>query len=72
MYSPFAIVDSSQVCLFETNYDGTIKRSMDDHGRLSDANFLNYHLQLSSKLFDHMFSLRSRIMRILEGVSGHE
>lgn len=72
VYSPFAIVDSSQVCLFETNYDGTIKRSMDDQGRLSDANFLNYHLQLSSKLFDHMFSLRSRIMRILEGVSGHE
>lgn len=72
IYSPYAVVDSSQVCLFETNYDGVIRKSMDDQGRLSDKNFLNYHLQLSSKLFDHMLSLRAHIENVVAESAAHE
>ena len=56
-YASDSAIASTDICLYETNYDGTIVRSMDDSGRLKDTNYLNNQLKLSAMLFDHMSSL---------------
>lgn len=56
-YAEDSAIPSSEVCLYETGYEGRIVRTMDDKGRLKDANYLNQHLKLSAMLFDHLFAL---------------
>ena len=60
-YASDSAISSSEICLYETNYDGTIARSMDECGRLKDTNYLYTQLKLSAMLFDHMFALERAI-----------
>lgn len=54
---PFrSIIPSHDVCLYETNYDGAIKRSAEDI-IIPDSNFLNRHLMLGNKLFEELDNL---------------
>ena len=69
-YASDSAIASTDVCLYETNYDGTIVRSMDDQGRLKDSNYLNNQLKLSAMLFDHMFLLKHMMDEKLEALNG--
>lgn len=69
-YALDSAMDSSDICLYETSYDGTITRTMDEEGRLKDSNYLNHQLKLSAMLFDHMFALEHEMEQELKSRNG--
>lgn len=56
-------VAGNQVALYETSYDGTITKSVEDSGLISDRNFLNRHLMLGSMLLDELTNLEDALDR---------
>lgn len=56
-------IAGNQVALYETSYNGTITRGVEDSGLISDRNFLNRHLMLGSMLLDELSNLEDALNR---------
>ena len=59
-YSINSMVDRSDVCLYETSYDGTISKA-NSESIIPDNNFLNKHLVLGKMLLDELDNIDDMI-----------